>query len=502
MYLAIYDISGIQRYIFSTGKLREQVGASRIVHNILYHDLPTVLGEEPYRWEEKRLLNFEGKKHHIVYIGGGNAVVLYEDKKYMEDRTRLLQKKVIEMTENKLRLCYAGIDIGTGADKNYGKVYSDLMKEMSSSKNLPSPIQLVSGFAIGEHDSITKESLVLMPSAAKDSKVLEKYGPISRVQKERVFRQPDNEQEQDKKAYSVDFESFRKKDRKSFVAVIHIDGDTMGQQIQAAVEKFSEVKNFEESMLEIRTLSKEIDSLYKAALDSAIKDLYGSSQSEKIPFRPLITDGDDITLVMEAERAFDFVESFMENLIKCRSNFQKMREYDFKVSASAGIVFVHDKFPFYAAYEIAEQLCKSAKSVKKNDEQKKHISTMDFHIIHSGMRSNLEEYRKENYLKKRGKDVFELQLRPYFFEDGEGSNLYKSFRELRKTVKNRTKSEMIARSKLKGLRNAYAEGVDAAERYHTFILSRDPGGISGKSEENAFENHRARFFDVLDAMDL
>ena len=32
MFLTIYDISGIQKFIFATGKLKEQVGGSNIVH--------------------------------------------------------------------------------------------------------------------------------------------------------------------------------------------------------------------------------------------------------------------------------------------------------------------------------------------------------------------------------------------------------------------------------------------------------------------------------------
>ena len=44
--IAIYDISGIQSFIFSTNKLREMVGGSKIVHKILFELLPKKLGYE------------------------------------------------------------------------------------------------------------------------------------------------------------------------------------------------------------------------------------------------------------------------------------------------------------------------------------------------------------------------------------------------------------------------------------------------------------------------
>ncbi len=44
MILTLYYISGIQKYIFSSSKLREQVGGSNIVHQILYECLPKIFG--------------------------------------------------------------------------------------------------------------------------------------------------------------------------------------------------------------------------------------------------------------------------------------------------------------------------------------------------------------------------------------------------------------------------------------------------------------------------
>ena len=56
MYLVMYDISGIQKFIFATGKLKEQMGGSNIIHKIMYECLPKVLGREVKEydaWKDK-----------------------------------------------------------------------------------------------------------------------------------------------------------------------------------------------------------------------------------------------------------------------------------------------------------------------------------------------------------------------------------------------------------------------------------------------------------------
>lgn len=110
MYLSIYDISGIQKYIFDTEKLKEQVGASAIVHWILYEKLPEVVGEEKikegkyadkYVWETDLDELTELTESHsgtVVSVGGGIATVLYNDEAYMDKCNREIQKAVLEVT--------------------------------------------------------------------------------------------------------------------------------------------------------------------------------------------------------------------------------------------------------------------------------------------------------------------------------------------------------------------------------------------------------------------
>lgn len=511
MYLAIYDISGIQKFIFATSKLREQVGGSNIVHNILYELLPKVLGEYKnngdWSWKEnKKIFDFEEKDYNIVYIGGGNSMVLYKSYSGMMHKTADMEKEVLIWTGCELKLCHAFIDLDSDENKskNYLDLYNELMKRLAVVKNTPSEIKLASGFAINEYHPVTLEPITLVDVNEK-KKV---YGVANHITKREAFNK-DKEVNFEGLEFANQFEQFRSQDRKSFVAVVHIDGDSMGKQIQRVMNKIGNTPDLEESMLKMRDISMAIGSLYIETMKKSLENFYIKDREQgvkkELAFRKIISDGDDITFIISAENAFDFVEEFMENLDTISKENSVLQQYDFKVSASAGIVFVHDKYPFDEAYDLAEQLCKSAKSVKKDrDDEYRHISSMDFHILSAGIRTGIEAFRAMNYKKINTvvtKGFNFLNIRPYFFDHKVNPNSYNSFKKLRKEIKS---PNAIARSKLKGLRNAYGEGYETANSYYKFILSRDKQGIDNR--EKAFYDEdwefRACFFDALDSMDV
>jgi len=176
-----------------------------------------------------------------------------------------------------------------------------------------------------------------------------------------------------------------------------------------------------------------------------------------------------------------------------------------KVSAGAGVTFVHNKFPFDMAYDYAEQLCKSAKTGLRELSEKGSIpedtSCMDFQIIRSGMTSEIAKYRKEKYTFSYEEKEYKLNARPYFFTDSRSiiQHRYNDFKE----IINKILSGDIARNKLKELRNSYSLGMDETKNCYRRILSRNKEGISGdKSKEVFSTDNVAIYFDALDVIDL
>ena len=83
-YLALYDISGIQSYIYHSNKLAEIKGASILVEKSLKDYLKKALEQVcGYEDENEAVSNSffteDGIGAKIVYIAGGNALVLYKD---------------------------------------------------------------------------------------------------------------------------------------------------------------------------------------------------------------------------------------------------------------------------------------------------------------------------------------------------------------------------------------------------------------------------------------
>lgn len=100
MFLSIFDLSGIQSFIFATNKLREIAGASAIVRNALSLNVPNLI--KKYTGAEK------------IYIGGGNALVKFNYEKDAKEFARELQKMVFLQSGGALRICFAIIK----ADEN------------------------------------------------------------------------------------------------------------------------------------------------------------------------------------------------------------------------------------------------------------------------------------------------------------------------------------------------------------------------------------------------
>lgn len=520
MYLVMYDISGIQKFIFATGKLKEQMGGSNIIHKIMYECLPKVLGREVKEydaWKDKdyRSDKFEHKiKGNVVYIGGGNAMALFKDAETMEKTNRDMQKEVYKLTAGNIRLCYAAVEIESLDIKGegYGKVYEELMSKMAIFKREHTAVSTVRGFSINAQDVNTFEPIIvnydfknkkeLACAASIFQKKQHKYRNMVKLEKYNFADQFD--------------EYFKSDDKKSFLAIIHIDGNSMGKKIQGFIKSIDDrpENTIRESLKHMKLLSMEIDSIYENALIETLDQVYeyeinNTMDKDPLPFRVVIRDGDDLTIVMDAGRAFKFVDVYMQKLgeevEKNKELYPEICGSRINVSAGAGLTFVHNKFPFDMAYDYAEQLCKSAKTELRELSEKGSIhedtSCMDFQIIRSGMTSEIAKYRKEKYTFSHNEEEYKLNARPYFFTE-DASILQHRYNDFKEIV-NKILSGDIARNKLKELRNSYSLGMDEAKNCYRRILSRNKEGISGdKSKEVFSADNIAIYFDALDVIDL
>lgn len=503
MILTIYDLSGIQNYVFETNKLKDMIGGSIIIHDALFKNIPRLFGVASDEWVKNDFTFNDGDKKKIVYIGGGNALVMYDSEETEKEYTYKLQKMIFAQAGGALKLCTASIT--AKEDKSLSENQRELMGILEQNKREIPNVHTAKGFSINAHDNTNYSPILLFDDKYISTK--------SRYYKQEATTKSDYLQKLavGDLIYASNFDDFANKNAKNYLAIIHIDGNTMGIKIREFVEKLNDT-NLIDGLNEMKKLSAQINEKFCTVLKETIEEIYGK-EKRNIPFRPIIADGDDITLICRSQDAFKVVKTFIEKLQSSKIEVMS----DFRLTAGAGIAFVNKGFPFCTAYDIAEQCCKSAK--KKAVELGLQKSSIDFQICYGGMTSDIAEFRKDNYmLIGHDNKEYKLNKRPYIFDiDDDNSDLkcydyYDGFEKLFHDIVDKALNEKsFGRSKLKGLRNEYGKGVLSAEIYGDFLAARAKAeqkqkpasyDIALKLKEPFNECNEAKYFDILDVMDL
>lgn len=412
----MYDVSGIQKYIFSSNKLIENVGSSMLVEKVLKKFLIEAIKEsvsniDNFKEDWMTYNKFHAKYNpeieaETIYIGGGNALVCYKNKEiYEEVSSRLAQKVFMETYSLRVTSAYIETNFESFScdrEKLIGEL--DRIKQ-SEYNNLP-----LQGISITKQDNNTGQPI----SNCYDNKS-KRYISVETYLKNKGFELYASEYDEYIKskdtAYVKNIDDIVDKNVDSYIGLVHIDGNNMGKKIKDAIE--SKV-DYEEAIKIIRNISKEIDEIYGNVFEETVylyvkyteninsKDKNSSSKKGEdnkfiLPIRPIVLNGDDITFICKGNLAIDTVVRFLKMI----DNSRISSIYDDKISACAGIALVRSHFPFYRAYEIAEQCCSNAKKKAKliaAEEGQDVGSWFDFHIVYNNeINTSLANIRKARY---------------------------------------------------------------------------------------------------------
>lgn len=447
--LAMYDVSGIQDYIFATNRLRENAGASyqvtRILDEFLVDALQETANQEPENqkkaeivtnWKDEDMLKLpeqENIRAEIIYIGGGNAVVLFRDKEFFKKAGEILG---IRTAENCQGLYLAAAYIETGL-YNFADDMLKLKKNMHDLKQNMVRQPIYSPFPVIEQEDSSHQPITNQICYGG------KPENVTRIQYQKRKAYDDIKYNQtlfpkligqNDYGYPEEMDQLCREDGEdSSIAIVHIDGNGMGDRIEKLIEKYSK---YTDGVPKIRRESKDIAKLFQDTYAEVLQKLCdcgvvisGCGQSDKkeikrmFPLRPILLEGDDFTFLCRAELALPIAAGFMQNLM------QKQKDEPQKITACGGIALVHSHFPFRLAYSIAEELCSNAKEAwyaykKRNDAG---ISTcyLDFQVI----QESVTELSARNRIWKK---------RPYSITMNEHDEMEDSLLKLFKIIKNMT----------------------------------------------------------------
>jgi hypothetical protein len=313
-YLYGASVQGIQDFIFKTNKLQEIVGASEIIKNIA----------------DDFTKNYQPDE--ILLNAAGNIKAIFSDKNECE-------KMVLEFGKITQQKAY-GITISqvvVQIDDNYTQDdINNLERKLKIQRNKPS-IPLDSSINIMKLNPTTAKPMIKNDQDMATKQKLEEYKNIK------------NKEHTDLHKLS---------NKKNKIAVIHIDGNGLGQLIPNLTIPLSE---------------------FSQKLDSATKKAFEDAKGDK-KIREIILGGDDVTVICDPNDALSFTQEFL-------ANFEKETKDSFsKLTACAGIAFCNEKYPFHYAVDLAETLC----GVAKNDSNRESSCLM-FHNIQS---SNIQSWDK------------------------------------------------------------------------------------------------------------
>lgn len=205
-------------------------------------------------------------------------------------------------------------------------------------------------------------------------------------------------------------------------AVVHADGNGMGEIFLRFGDCVAEAggKTADDYIKAYQTFSQALDDANSKAVNAATretwKEIFGQGEVDlrRVPMKPVVLAGDDLTVICDGARAVQFASAFVENFRKetevspaisrimlaaknLRGAEEKLLGTEEKpssrsfegITSGAGIAIVKPHHPFHRAYELAEALAKSAKGLPKRH----NLSALDFHVAYDGA-SDLDEIRQ------------------------------------------------------------------------------------------------------------
>lgn len=511
--VVVFGTASIQRYIFQSNRLKENIGASYLVKHWLSDGLVEITQADTRAWKKYEenpdtdpLDNpiAEDKPINVIYIGGGNAALLCKDRNIAEKAVRDWSSKVLkeapglrvvvgfgEVREqdslaeayraalDHLNRCEEALPFGT-ALHSLPVVRSCISTGLSASKSRTEPdegIQWISQSTTRKRDQVSLKGnpgVAQMYIKEKFPSVLEKSDCLPEM----------------RFAVKLDEELGGRKGE-SHIAVVHADGNGMGELLNRVIDK--EGQGDDEFLHNLRAFSASTTCLSHKALEETLLHFKTflpldslNNSHEIFPLRPIVFGGDDLTFVCDGRVGLHLAAFYLKQFAEGKINVCGDK---ISVDACAGVAIVHTKFPFARAYDFADDLCGKTKLYRRYEANLKG-SWLDFQIIQEGATRSISDLRKTQYRTGEGQ---ELHQRPY-----EVPKVWEDFVKLLQKFKTEW-----PRHRAKALLQILTQGPVATKHFVTGakwnedgILAVDSGWTSETSDATT------PYFDPLEALDF
>lgn len=419
----LFETRGIQRFLFASGKLRDMLGGSELLD---------------YLCAEGGLLDQTLKALALApqspRRAGGAFYLLFsnaEDAQRMRNCWRLACAGWLPGVEQVDALCSAPTArqaIAAGLSQLH-----EARNRLNADLPRPSPLTERSprtGLAAVQH--FKGESLDAATARQRNFKRPE--GSLKLEQRfldEPGYLWPVNFEEQSRAEQRFPLGERR------MVGLIHADGNGLGELLRVINEACAEAND--QTYLHLyRTFSDGLtEATQKAAQQASREVLMPQAVGQVLPARPLVLGGDDLTILVRADLALPFTQAFLaafeqhsaSSMRALHAAFEQAglqtaaRKLPDSLTACAGVCFMKCSQPFQAGHELAESLCRRAKSEsrKVRKEGEAMPATLALHKVQDSLLADAESQFQQNYsIQLAGEPVWQLALPAYALQPGTG----------------------------------------------------------------------------------
>ncbi len=518
IYAYLFEAKGVQRYLFTSGRLRDVVGASDMVGRIAASDKDDLIGlvlagvtvkaavvDEVTTTSEPEQVSFSRR--------AGAAFCLHCSHKYTLIAIR---------REMRLRVMHTlpGLEISDAFGEGVDEIAS--MKDAFANSGGARANMAASVLPLGR-PVIAIVPRTGMPQAAEKSygDETEKLDVILKAQRDRAdvlqtlmgsngidgvakrfdgtgphnaaYVYPRNLDDKDPDSASNPVFPWRESsDRR--VGLVHADLSGLGEAFANAGSATAK-ENLE--------LGEKIEAAIVAAIVATNDKLLRTQAKTRgefqhiVPARPVVIGGDDITLIVRADLAVPFAARFLELIEEMTKDGKLHKKIRNGLSAGAGVAIANNSLPFLTMNALAESLCSFAKKKAKSITPDKKAenpwpSMLAFHVQ---SQTAEEDYGRDIHPTLEAQGAGALTSNPYAigqWAEATGALPYAKLTQLAQAID----ALSGARNTMRAIRGDIADGRSASAKalWHR-MFSRTDRDEAQESSIKAFRDAYRKIFD-------
>ena len=428
-YLVMLQTNSNQPFIFSSPRLREQIGASfeiTLLSHWVKEEAQEILKQKPLTVPNSFWVSDSSGKVIVRFTGHGD-----EPKKKAKE---LIRKVTLRALTDAPGLDVTGVFVKASSNtvdaddlQELDRVFLDysLNRRPAAARFPQFPfLERGSESALPASASLHDLNLIQEPLKPNDfdessplslpSRVKRAFASTSRKRqvddvKEQLAKQgkelkqePEFDPTKLAAAFQDGEESEDAKNMLSSVGVVHIDGNGVGAimrdlgsahdraQETGVCVSADEVHTDPDDALQtfIMVVNKRLDQAVKDAIALSWYDVQKLTPDTVVPIVPVLVGGDDVTVYTDGRYAIPFAEAYIRHYEELTEKDELLKQLAVvagakkagPLTASAGAAIVGRNFPFHIAYDLAEELVSRGKELGKYPGTVP-CSTINFHVL-------------------------------------------------------------------------------------------------------------------------